>query len=131
VKNTIILLTLLLAACSKDQETNDAATILSSGTWRVVHNMNATGDRTNDFLGYTITFTGNGIIAATRNNVTSQGTWSKIDASNQLVIDLGARTTGNQPLGNLSNTWKITALNSSEISLYDDADGEMLSLLKN
>ena len=134
VKNILCLLAFMIcvAACSKDKADEDAGTILSSTSWRVAHYMDAGGDKTNDFLGLTIQFTATGTMVATRNGVSTNGTWSKNDNTNQLVFDMGPRTSGNMPQGALSNDWKITVLTSSEVSLYDEQQtSEMLVLTKN
>ena len=62
-----------------------------------------------------------------------EGNWSESTSSQRLVIDLGAKTDANKPLGELTDDWVITSKTATKINLTDDnaASNELLEFTKN
>ena len=126
---------LVLAGCTKkdSSDVSSVADAVTSGTWRVTHFSERTNNETSDFAGYTFTFLNNGKVQASKNGVVKEGNWSESTSSQRLVIDLGAKTDANKPLGELTDDWVITPKTATKINLTDDnaASNELLEFTKN
>ena len=126
---------LVLAGCTKkdSSDVSSVADAVTSGTWRVTHFSERTNNETSDFAGYTFTFLNNGKVQASKNGVVKEGNWSESTSSQRLVIDLGAKTDANKPLGELTDDWVITSKTATKINLTDDnaASNELLEFTKN
>lgn len=121
-----------IASCEKKDVPDDVTEVITTGSWRIGHYMDSSGDETTGFVGYSFRFNENGTIAALKNGVTTNGTWTRDNSSNKLIIDLGPDEPTNQPLGELTDDWKVNSFNNTEISLFDDSNSsEMLVFLKN
>jgi len=127
---------MFLASCSKsnDNMQNNSAQVagqaVSTGNWRV-SSFNDNGvNETGDFAGYSFVFTGS-VITATKNGVTVNGTWSINTSSVKFIIDLGPKGSGNKPLGDLTDDWRIISANDVQIQLKDDGNTEFLTFSKN
>ena len=126
---------LVLAGCTKkdSSDVSSVADAVTSGTWRVTHFSERTNNETSDFAGYTFRFLNNGKVQASKNGVVKEGNWSESTSSQRLVIDLGAKTDANKPLGELTDDWVITSKTATKINLTDDnaASNELLEFTKN
>jgi hypothetical protein len=123
-----------LAACdhSANLSPNVVQTI-TSGSWRITLFIDSGNDETADFNGYNFVFESNGNLAAVKNTVTQNGTWSYHQSSSKLIIDLGPKDNTNKPLGELTDDWKIISRTNTEIKLTDDnpASNEFLTFTRN
>ena len=131
----LLLASLLLAtSCSPSANmTSSADRLVSSGTWSVSQFINNSVNETSNFNGYTFTFSSSGTISAMKNGVTQSGTWSFNSSESKFNIDLGPKNSGNFPLGELSDDWKIQSASEKVLSLHDDnaASNESLTFTKN
>jgi hypothetical protein len=84
-------------------------------------------------MGYSFVFNTGGIVTASKNSSSQNGTWNIDQSSNKFNIDLGPKTTANHPLGELTDDWKILSSSNTEIRLTDDnsASSEFLTFTKN
>lgn len=127
-------ITLSVTSCDRsdniDSNTNQ---IVTSGSWRITLFIDSGNNETSDFAGYTFTFNTGGNLAAMKNGNTVNGTWSVSASSNKFNIDLGPKTAANQPLGELTEDWKILSSSATEIKLTDDnaSSSEFLTFTKN
>lgn len=131
----IAFILMIQASCSRsndDTGTNPNQQPIS-GTWRVSLFTDSGNDETTDFNGYVFSFNAGGVLSVVKNGVTKTGTWSRNTSSNKFNIDLGAKVTGNLPLGELTDDWEIISITASEIKLTDDnpASAEFLTFIKN
>jgi len=125
----------VLVSCSRnsdDLSVNPGQTVVA-GTWRVSLFKDSGNDETTDFAGYSFTFNTGGVLAVIKNSGTQNGTWSINSSSNKFSINLGAKVTGNLPLGELTDDWKILSSSATEIKLGDDnpTSNEFLTFTKN
>lgn len=127
----LIITGFFISSCKKENNPNPDNTGAISGTWRVTLYTDSDNDETADFADYTFSFNDNGVLAATISGTTSNGKWSK--SSSKFNIDLGPKSDGNKPLGELSDDWHIISITNSEIKLGDDneSSGELLTFTKN
>lgn len=127
-------ITISVTSCDRsdniDSNTNQ---IVTSGSWRITLFIDSGNNETSDFAGYTFTFNTGGNLAAMKNGNTVNGTWSVSASSNKFNIDLGPKTAANQPLGELTEDWKILSSSATEIKLTDDnaSSSEFLTFTKN
>ena len=124
---------IVFAGCTKEDAPASVANAVTSGTWRVTHFSERSNNETSDFNGYTFTFQSNGKVLASKNGVIKEGNWSESTSSQKLIIDLGPKVSGNEPLGELSDDWVIVTKTSTKINLADDnsSSNELLEFTKN
>ena len=127
------LCSIVFAGCTKEDSPASVASAVTNGTWRVTHFSERTNNETSDFTGYTFTFQSNGKVLAAKNGVIKEGNWSESTSSQKLVIDLGADTDANKPLGELTDDWVIVSKTETKINLADDnsTSNELLEFTKN
>jgi hypothetical protein len=128
------LCSLLLAGCTKkDSTVSSVEEAVTKGTWRVTNFSERTNNETDDFTGYTFTFLSNGKIQAAKNGIIKEGNWSESTSSQKLIIDLGAKSDANKPLGELTDDWVIVSKTATKINLTDDnsSSNELLEFSKN
>ena len=121
-------------ACTSGSNTSaNAGQVASSGTWRVTLFTDSGTDQTANFSGYVFTFSSAGTVTAVKGSITKNGTWSVNSSSNKFNIDLGAKGSTNQPMGDLTNDWQIISASNTEIKLKNDnsTSNEFLTLTKN
>lgn len=135
MKSLLLLITaslFTLAGCDEKDVPDNVTEVITGGSWRVGHFMDSSGDETSDFVGYSFKFNENGTMTALKNGVITNGTWSRDNSSNKIIINMGPDDPSNEPLGELTDDWKVSAFNNTEISLFDDSNSsEMLVFLKN
>ncbi len=129
---------LILVSCTRSPDsiganngTNSASNI-TAGNWRVTLFSERGINETADFAGFSFSFNANGVLVATRNGVSQNGTWSITNSSTKFNIDLGPKTDVNKPLGELTDNWKIISVTATEIKLTDDnaTSAEFLTFTK-
>src|SRR5690242_7462186 len=130
-----------LASCTKNNDDNggsngsatQAASVATSGDWRVTLFTDSGNDETSNFGGYTFTFNANGTVTATKGSTVKTGTWSVSSSSNKFIIDLGVKSDSNKPLGELTDDWRVLSSSATQIRLGDDnaSSGESLTFTKN
>lgn len=124
---------LVFAGCTKKDTVDSVAEAVTEGTWKVTHFSERSNNETDDFSGYTFTFQSNGKVLAAKNGVIKEGNWSESAGSQRLIIDLGVKSDGNKPLGELSDDWVIVSKTDKKINLSDDnaTSNELLEFTKN
>jgi hypothetical protein len=134
---SLLSLTIVFAtSCSKSSNSTpaNAAVVASqsavSGTWRVSSFINSGTNETAAFAGYSFVFSG-ATVTATKNGIITNGAWSVNTSSVKFIIDLGPRGSSNIPLGELTDDWRITSANDTQIQLQDDSNVEFVTFTKN
>jgi len=129
---SIILVSVSCSRNSDDLSVNPGQAVVS-GTWRVSLFKDSGNDETIDFTGYSFTFNTGGVLNVIKSSNTQNGTWNINSSSNKFSIDLGAKITGNLPLGELTDDWKILSSSATEVKLGDDnpSSNEFLTFTKN
>jgi hypothetical protein len=128
-----ILLSFLTACDPSANLSPNTSQVITSGSWRVTLFMDSGNDETSEFSGYSFVFETNGTLAAIKNGITQNGTWTIRESSNKLIIDLGPKDNTNKPLGELTDDWKIISKSNTEINLTDDnaSSQEFLTFTRN
>ncbi len=128
----VILVSVSCSRNSDDLSVNPGQAVVS-GTWRVSLFKDSGNDETIDFTGYRFAFNTGGVLTVIKSSNTQNGTWNINSSSNKFSIDLGAKITGNLPLGELTDDWKILSSSATEIKLGDDnpSSNEFLTFTKN
>jgi len=139
---------LLLAACSGSKSASNptgpvtqpssVASVITAGTWVVGTLTQNTEDKSNQFSGYTFTFsrTGNaeaGTVAATKGGNTISGTWNHSAAvtyygstsTESMVLSLGASS----PFAMLTKTWNVVSNTASTLTLVSPEVAENMHLV--
>ncbi|MEO5891233.1 MAG: hypothetical protein ABIQ31_13325 [Ferruginibacter sp.] len=128
---SVILVTTTLFSCTKQHDDlTTANSEVIQGTWKIESFTESSENSTNDFIGFTFNFAGNGKLAALKNGAATEGAWSTTNT--RFTIDLGAKGTSNK-LGNLTDEWLIVSKTDTKITLKDDnvARNEVLVFSKN
>ena len=99
----------------------DLTTVLTSGSWVVSSFTQKTEDKTSKFSNMVFTFSANGVLTATDNGNTINGTWNYTPAvtyygsSSKAAIAINIGTSN--PLVLLTKTWNLIASTSSTIKI--------------
>lgn len=107
---------------------NNPPTLTQGGSWKVTWYWDKDKDEISDFSGYVFNFQSSGAFEATRNGVTTTGTWqitNSSDSSQRLVINSGSTA---KPLSDLDDDWIIVNMTDSKIELKDDNDEHLEEL---
>jgi heat shock protein HslJ len=110
----------LFASCTADddyQAPDSVTEIVTKGKWKVDIYMDANMDQTNDFAGYSFTFSGNGGLTATANGNTYTGSWTEDAANRKVTINFA---NANPVLERINNQWTISELNYMLINLVNN-----------
>lgn len=111
---------LYFAACANVEDytaSKSVTPVVTKGSWKVNLYMDANLNKTNDFSGYTFRFNSNGDVTVTNNGNTSNGHWYEDNISQKVIIDLG---TANPLLASLNDTWSISEVSNSNISMQSE-----------
>lgn len=132
--SSLLLATIFFASsCLTGSTDATPSQVATSGTWKVTLFSDSGNNETSKFTGYTFTFSDGGTLTALKNGVAQTGTWSVNNSSHKFNIDLGPKITGNLPLGELTDDWKILSNTTTMIQLGDDnpVSNEFLTFTKN
>lgn len=130
----LLIATITISSCDILSGTDSTTSqVVSSGSWRVTLFTDSGNDETADFAGYSFTFSSSGVLTAVKNSSTKSGTWNVNSSSNKFNIDLGTKIVSNEPLGELTDDWKIISTSETVIRLTDDnvSSNEFLTFTKN
>ncbi|MBK7432852.1 MAG: hypothetical protein IPI66_02465 [Chitinophagaceae bacterium] len=111
---------LYFAACTsiEDYTVAQAATpVIIKGAWKVNLFLDTNNDQTNDFAGYSFTFTSSGDIKAVKNGIEVNGNWAEDQFSKSVNINL---STGDPALVRLNNYWKISSVSNGQVDLMNN-----------
>lgn len=131
---------LISSTCSSDddggnndnsQEIIQIENTAESGDWIISSYIDSGQDETNDFNGYTFTFSANGTLTATNGTTTYTGSWSVTDSnssddsSNDDDIDFNISfpVPDTDDFEDLNDDWEIVTYSDTTISLIDISGG--------
>lgn len=134
LSSLLTVMTLFVTSCDPAANLiSNTSQVAASGTWRVTLFTDSGNDETAGFAGYVFTFSSGGMVTAVKDGVPQNGAWGVSSSSGQFNIDLGQKGGSNQPLGELTDDWKIISNSTTEIKLQDDntAGNEFVTYTKN
>jgi hypothetical protein len=107
--------------CNGGGNTTELANILMDGQWYVQSYIDDGDDETNDYNGYTLTFSSDGAVVAANNSNTINGTWSVVNSSNGLdvILDFGIA----MPFDEFNDDWDVVTYNNTRVELFDVSGG--------
>jgi hypothetical protein len=122
-----VLLSVLIIGCQNKTSTNvtpgnsnnSLSGTVTSGKWTISYFYDNDKEETSDYSGYSFEFNTDKTLTATRNGITTSGTWNEAtdDGLPRLVIMLN--TTDNK-LTELNDDWVIESKTDTQIKLKDD-----------
>ena len=144
----VLMAVLLLAACSGSTsgsnptepvtQPTSVASVITAGTWTVGTLTQSTEDKSNQFSGYTFTFSRSGdaeagTVTATKGGNTISGTWNHSAAvtyygstsTESMVLSLGASS----PFAMLTKTWNVVSNTASTLTLVSPELVENMHLI--
>jgi hypothetical protein len=120
---------LYFAACANVEDErlfNSITPLVTKGNWKVNLYMDANQDKTNDFAGYTFTFTGNGDLTATKGGTSVNGNWYEDNTTHRVLINLGS---SDVLLTSLNDAWKVSEFSNTNVSLQSDGTATVERLI--
>lgn len=125
----VALFAILFAGCAKEEVDKTLIDHLKDNTWYVSYYLDSGKDETSNFSGYSLDFTDEMLINASKGGTSSSGSWFLTDNSSKIVIVMSNVT---NYLENLSNQWVVIERTNDVLKLKDDSDdGEILHLTRN
>lgn len=124
-----------LQSCSDDDSTSvntntsEVITTVQSGTWKITNFEEDGNDETNHFTGFNFTFGEDGVLTATKNDVTYTGSWSVTqdsssdDDSPGSDIDFNIGFASPDDFTELNDDWDIMERTNTRIKLVDVSGG--------
>jgi hypothetical protein len=112
---------LYFAACTsiEDYTVAQAATpVVTRGTWKVNLYQDANNDNTNDFAGYSFTFTTAGDFKANKNGVDVNGSWAEDNISKRVTLNLG---TNDPVLVRLNKYWTLKGVTNARVDFENSS----------
>lgn len=114
-------------SCSKKKQIDEIEKNVQDGSWRVTSYIDSGVDHTNDFNGYSFTFSDNGDVIAVNGGTTVSGTWS-ITSSNSNDdsnddMDFNLSFASPADFEELTDDWDIQSHTSTKIQLIDVSGG--------
>jgi len=121
IVSLIVLVLILFSSCKKDDSSN-ITDIVVNGNWKISLFQEDGSVKTSDYSGYSFIFNSNNTISATKNSLSTNGTWSSgnDDSKSKLVINFGSVS----PLDELNEDWEILEKSSSIIKLKHISGGD-------
>lgn len=111
---------LYFAACTSIDDytvAKAASPVVTKGTWKVNLYADANNDKTNDFAGYTFTFSISGDVKVTRNGVDINGNWAEDHISKRVTLNLGST---DPVLVRLNNYWTILDVSNAQVDFQNN-----------
>lgn len=114
-------------SCSKKKQIDEIEKNVQDGSWKVTSYIDSGVDHTNDFNGYSFTFSDNGDVIAVNGGTTVSGTWS-ITSSNSNDdsnddMDFNLSFASPADFEELTDDWDIQSHTSTKIQLIDVSGG--------
>lgn len=112
---------------------------MTSGTWSIILFNDSGTDKTNDYSGYTITFTSNGTVIARKGAETISGTWSITDSNSNddslNEMDFNLNFSSSATWAELNDDWDFKSHTGEKVELLDVSGGngetDLLTFRKN
>ena len=103
--------------------------IVTRGTWKIkFFEASNNNDQSGQYSGYTFVFHSNGILEASKNDISIRGKWFEDDVSKKINIQFGLT---DPALTRLNSHWQIRQIDNGAIELQDtknDSKNETLSI---
>lgn len=114
-------------SCSKKKQIDEIEKNVQDGSWRVTSYIDSGVDHTNDFNGYSFTFSDNGDVIAVNGGTTVSGTWSitssNSDDDSNDDMDFNLSFASPADFEELTDDWDIQSHTSTKIQLIDVSGG--------
>ena len=126
----LLLVTVSLFSCKKDDTTNSNSTITtinlaataSTGTWRITYYYDTDHEETINYAGYAFTFAGSNVLTATKAGApTITGTWTTGTDDSKVKLILTFTTPAS--FAELSDDWHVTSRTDTKIVMTDVSGG--------
>lgn len=114
-----VVVILYFAVCTGIDEytTGHSATpIVTRGTWKIKFFEPIKNDQTAEYSGYTFRFHPDGVLEASRNDISIRGKWFEDDISQKINIHFGLT---DPALTRLNSRWQIREIDNGAIELQD------------
>jgi hypothetical protein len=104
-----------------------ATPIVTRGTWKIKFFESANNDQAGQYSGYSFIFHPDGILEASRDDISVRGKWFEDDISKKINIHFGLT---DPTLTRLNSHWKIRQIDNGAIELQDteSSKNETLSI---
>lgn len=130
---TLLFPGLVMASCTKEDNLTDIQVIeeiesnIRTGTWRIIKFIDSGTDETNQFQGYSFTFSINGVLTAANGVNTYAGTWSITDSNSNDDspddLDFNILFNLTNDFEDLNDDWDIITRSPAGIELIDISGG--------
>jgi hypothetical protein len=120
---TITLLVIaLFSSCKKDDSTSSPSSTnsIQQGQWKIISYIDSGNNETSDYAGFAFVFASGGVVTATKQGSSVNGSWSSGTDDSQLKLYLTFTAT---PFSELNDDWHIVQQTSSLIQLEDVSGG--------
>ena len=120
---TITLLVIaLFSSCKKDDSTSSpsSSNSIQQGQWKITSYIDSGNNETSDYAGFAFVFESGGVVTATKQGSSVNGSWSSGTDDSQLKLYLTFTAT---PFSELNDDWHIVQQTSSLIQLEDVSGG--------
>ena len=126
----LLLITIGLFSCKKDDNTNNNSTITTAnvvttattGTWRITYYYDTDHEETANYAGYAFTFAAGNVLTATKQgSATATGSWSTGLDDSKVNLILAFSTPAN--FAEISDDWHVTERTETRIKMQDVSGG--------
>lgn len=120
---TITLLVIaLFSSCKKDDSTSSPSSTnsIQQGQWKITSYIDSGNNETSHYAGFAFVFASGGVVTATKQGSSVNGSWSSGTDDSQLKLYLTFTAT---PFSELNDDWHIVQQTSSLIQLEDVSGG--------
>jgi hypothetical protein len=100
---------------------------LKSTTWTVNYYLNNNLDETSDFSTYTLTFTNNGVLKASKPGTDILGSWIEDKVTKQIIINFDSNAA---PFSKVSEMWRIHTKETGSIKFINNNETELFKIAK-
>ena len=113
------------------QEIAEIESSVELGTWRITSYVDSGVDETNDFNGYSFTFSSDGTLTATNGTTSYVGTWSVTDSNSSddsnsnddIDFNISFPVPDTNDFEDLNDDWDIVSYSETMLSLNDISGG--------
>ena len=127
IKVAVIVYFAMCTGIDNINASQSATPIVTRGTWKIKFYEAAKNDQAGEYTGYKFVFHPNGLLEASRNDMTIRGKWFEDDISKRITIHFGLT---DPVLTRLNSRWQIQEIDNGAIELQDtrSSNTEKLSI---
>lgn len=103
-----------ISECNNTSSSLTLSNVIINGNWRVSYFLHETENQTSDYNGYGFVFYNNGSVIATKNSVSTSGTWNTYSSYGVLKMNIDF---DNFKLDELKKDWKVIEYNANTFRL--------------